>query len=603
MEDVKRGPVPEGFKVITEGRASMLFPSDEDQAVFYNPVQVQNRDLSVLMIALYAERRAKRRFLKEKKKELTNQAMERCSAPPKHSNQLPAETKAAIQTQLDALGRDTNWTEQVTKEEHGLFVLDALAASGLRSIRYIEEIPGVQQVLINDLDPTAVEQAKHNIEYNQLSDKLITDEDSTKSGIRVQVGDATHVMYMHRRIPGLKKLSSSQAEQKDQLDVIDLDPYGSAAPFLDGAVQAVVDGGLLCITCTDMAALGGSHPETCYGRYGSMPIPRGRYLQELALRILLSSIATAAARYGRTMKPILSVGMNFYVRVFVEIYDDKASVNKLSLNIGQVYQSTQCPTFFTVPHGQYGSKSRNIYQPNRSPPEPCCPDTGGPFKMAGPAWLGPLHDLEVVNEALERLEETPSSRLIEALHTKTKIHGLLTVVSEELPDVPLYYTLPDLCHTLHCDMPPLQQVKAALVNAGYRVSVYHKEAQAIKTDAPSRIVWDILRAWVKLHPVKPTKPKKINPRHAPKESDDATKHNEQSTNNHEEQKQRSTVAERILAVPPSIQVDFTIPNDFESNRRKATRFPQNPEANWGPKPAAGKKRKKPTPDDCVMKKE
>ena len=72
--------------------------------------------------------------------------------------------------------------------------------------------------------------------------------------------------------------------------------------------------------------------------------------------------------------------------------------------------------------------------------------------MAGPAWLGPLHDLEVVNEALERLEETPSSRVIEALHTKTKIHGLLTVVSEELPDVPLYYTLPDLCHTHLCAM-------------------------------------------------------------------------------------------------------------------------------------------------------
>ena len=36
-------------------------------------------------------------------------------------------------------------------------------------------------------------------------------------------------------------------------DVIDLDPYGSAAPFLDAAVQAIADGGLLSVTCTDMA--------------------------------------------------------------------------------------------------------------------------------------------------------------------------------------------------------------------------------------------------------------------------------------------------------------------------------------------------------------
>ena len=33
-------------------------------------------------------------------------------------------------------------------------------------------------------------------------------------------------------------------------DVIDLDPYGTACPFLDSAVQAVTDGGLLCVTCT-----------------------------------------------------------------------------------------------------------------------------------------------------------------------------------------------------------------------------------------------------------------------------------------------------------------------------------------------------------------
>ena len=31
--------------------------------------------------------------------------------------------------------------------------------------------------------------------------------------------------------------------------------YGTAAPFLDAAVQAVADGGLLCITSTDMPVL------------------------------------------------------------------------------------------------------------------------------------------------------------------------------------------------------------------------------------------------------------------------------------------------------------------------------------------------------------
>lgn len=50
-------------------------------------------------------------------------------------------------------------------------------------------------------------------------------------------------------------------KEKDQFDVIDLDPYGSASIFLDGAVQSVANGGLLCVTCTDMAVLSGKNPE------------------------------------------------------------------------------------------------------------------------------------------------------------------------------------------------------------------------------------------------------------------------------------------------------------------------------------------------------
>ena len=39
------------------------------------------------------------------------------------------------------------------------------------------------------------------------------------------------------------------------MDVVDLDPYGTAAPFIDAAVQSVNDTGLLCVTCTDLSVL------------------------------------------------------------------------------------------------------------------------------------------------------------------------------------------------------------------------------------------------------------------------------------------------------------------------------------------------------------
>lgn len=70
--------------------------------------------------------------------------------------------------------------------------------------------------------------------------------------------------------------------EKLRFDVVDLDPYGSAVPFLDAAIGAVADGGrlaedslgrplmehvvgLMCITCTDVGVLAGhNYPEKAY---------------------------------------------------------------------------------------------------------------------------------------------------------------------------------------------------------------------------------------------------------------------------------------------------------------------------------------------------
>jgi tRNA (guanine26-N2/guanine27-N2)-dimethyltransferase len=65
-------------------------------------------------------------------------------------------------------------------------------------------------------------------------------------------------------------------EERKRVDVVDLDPYGTAAPFIDAAVQCINEGGesvqalhfsfstnaayyfspgLLCVTCTDLSVL------------------------------------------------------------------------------------------------------------------------------------------------------------------------------------------------------------------------------------------------------------------------------------------------------------------------------------------------------------
>ena len=126
------------------------------------------------------------------------------------------------------------------KNSNNFTILEALGASGLRSIRYAKEIPKLKQVICNDIEIDAMEAIKRNVKYNGLTEELV----------KPNHGDAMRVMY-------------DRVGKDEKFDVVDLDPYGSAAPFVDGAVQAVADGGLLCVTCTDLAILTGSmHPET-----------------------------------------------------------------------------------------------------------------------------------------------------------------------------------------------------------------------------------------------------------------------------------------------------------------------------------------------------
>ena len=54
----------------------------------------------------------------------------------------------------------------------GLKILEALAASGLRSIRYALEIPSVGTVVANDLSKEAYHSICRNIQHNQVQEKV-----------------------------------------------------------------------------------------------------------------------------------------------------------------------------------------------------------------------------------------------------------------------------------------------------------------------------------------------------------------------------------------------------------------------------------------------
>lgn len=492
--------VPEGYTVRTEGKASILQSGND---VFFNPAQVINRDMSLSVIKYFIAQREKEIESGEARKmfqRVRNAGLVKASIGPPQAGA-------------------------------GIRVLEGLAASGLRAIRYATELEGVREVVANDLDPSVVESMKRNIEFNG---------GAAAQKVKPSVGDVRLVCLQNTGL----------------FDAVDLDPYGSPSKLLDSAMQAVSEGGLLLVTATDMAVLCGNNGEACYAKYASYPLHKP-YCHEMALRILLASLEQHAARYKRYIKPVLSLSIDFYIRMFVRVYTSAAEVKNTATRLGYVWQSTGCDSYHWQKVGRRAVKGGGNsikYSPGMGPAVPQqCPDTGSNFQMGGPFWTEPLHDPEWVAGLLEQVQRDKDS-----LPAHDKLHSLLTTVSEELPDVPLYFSLHDVCKTLRTTPPRSDIFRSALVNAGYRVSGTHANPLGIKTDAPWNVVWDIMRCWVQQHPVKKSQP--------------------------------GSAGEKILSVEPELKADFSRVQQAVSKAKQkgVARFLPNPEANWGPKPRHGR---------------
>eukprot|EP00040_Diaphanoeca_grandis_P030791 m.182775 g.182775 ORF g.182775 m.182775 type:complete len:606 (+) comp32132_c0_seq1:92-1909(+) len=520
------------YTKVTEGTASILFEGE----AFYNPVQEFNRDMSIAVVNKFA-----REFKAEKLKKATIKA-EKYAA---YEARMVAEAAATSntndgETPTNTADVTTKPTVAINPDDYNIDILEALSATGLRSIRYFNEIANVNSIIANDFSQDAVDAIRRNVEFNGLNPvtQVVPNRD-----------DASALMYRCKADPG-----DSDARKKTYA-VIDLDPYGSAAPFLDSAVQTVENGGLLCITCTDMAVLAGNHPEACYAKYGSMPL-RGPFCLEMGLRIVLGSVNQHAARYKRYIVPMMSCSIDFYCRIFVRVYESALEVKRSASKMSHVYSCTSCDSFYLQPVCKVESKGNSTkFKPGTGPPmSQLCKACNKTFQIGGPIWSDPIHNVDFVTELLAEVEENSSK-----FGTFTRMKGFLNVISEELSDCPLYYTTPSLSNTVHCRTMRLLEMRSAIMNLGFKVSSSHANKDALKTNAPPDAMWDILRSWVKLHPVKDPKP--------------------------------NTAAAAILAQEPTLKVSFErIKEANPASRAKGiSRFPPNPEANWGPKARAKKR--------------
>lgn len=642
-----------------ENSATIVMPSAE--AAFLNPVQEFNRDLSTLTIRTWSERfdaEKKARFVraaqrqKGKGKRKSSSAVNGSQVPVEEEQEakkvrvdengasVSASTSATQDASLEAKVEGEEMQERDWGEGYRSYkftLLEALSATGLRSIRYAKEIPLLRWVLANDLSPSAVEAMKRNVALNFPPDRPIDewivseakdtssqpssasntngeamDEDalaeaedeararaqaiatpapttipttaststSSTTGaihpdckVKLNAGDAITLMYTHR-------------EPSNRFDVVDLDPYGSAAPFLDAGIQSVADGGLLCVTCTDLAVLAGhNYPEKCFSQYGGTSV-KAEFSHEVALRLVLNTIASSAARYGRYIQPMLSLSIDFYLRTFVRVWTGPVEVKKLASQVGGVYVCTHCQDFHVQPFGratQSKTEGKNgqlnvnwRYNSAQGPPVgERCAECGKGMHLGGPMWLGPLHDTEFCHSILTNLDADPS-----AFHTSARIRGMVSLAAQELgPEGMFYFTPPKASGLFHCVSPPLDKMVSALLSAGCDVSRSHAAAGSLKTTASRAQVFDVLRDWVKrINPVKMENMKENDPARILLSKEPKREYNFDNTKSKE-----------VLAVLGAGE--------------KLVRYQSNPLPNWGPGTAAkghkGKKKRNLRPDDLT----
>lgn len=173
----------------------------------------------------------------------------------------------------------------------------------------------------------------------------------------------------------------------------------------------VGDGGLLCVTCTDAAVLCGSVFGTALGRYGGTSL-RCSSSHELGLRLLLHSLQLHAAMHGRYIRPLISLSVDFYLRVFVRVFRGPGEVKKAPCRTAIVYVCSACGSFHLQPLGRSDDKRPGVLHPGRGlPVGPNCAECGSHFNVAGPVWADPIHDQEFVRSVLDSVRPKVSAAL------------------------------------------------------------------------------------------------------------------------------------------------------------------------------------------------
>jgi tRNA (guanine26-N2/guanine27-N2)-dimethyltransferase len=315
----------------------------------------------------------------------------------------------------------------------GLTVCDPMGASGVRSLRFLLELPKVNRLIYNDIDPRAVEYFRGLLQRHKV------DLD------RVEIYNEDACLLLRR----LKNCH-----------YVDLDPYGSPVPFLESSILPLSRYGVLAVTATDTSVLSGTYPKTCLRRYGSLPLLEAEFYHEVGTRILIKKVIEEGAKLDYALTPLFSYSYRHYIRVFFlkDIGPKKADV--LLERIGFL---TYCPSCLY----------RKGIKPY--PSVKGCPHCGSDLLFAGPLWLGELWKGEVLSKMWERRS---------MLELSENTHKILMRIREESTLHTLgFYTISSIGRAFRKgQLPPIERflelfeaVRTHFTAEGFRTALPHEE--------------------------------------------------------------------------------------------------------------------------------
>ncbi len=328
-------------------------------------------------------------------------------------------------------------------------ICEPLTSQGIRGVRFAVEVAGVKRVLIGDINERAFKVAKHNVQLNGL-EKVVA----------VRHKDANCLL-------------SCNASPKKRFDIVDIDPFGTPAPYLGSALRALRNHGLLASTATDLAPLCGVHQKACIRKYGGKPM-RTEYCHELAVRLLAGCTATLAAKHDIGIHVLFSHSSEHYIRLYAQIAYGAEKADESIKTLGYLLHCFNCLHRETA-RQPFGNLT--------------CPECGSKMDYAGPLWLGNIFDRQFI-ELMVKENQTV------AFKNNARISKLLFLAKEEASAPITYHVLDKLSGKLGLPSPSVQGFSDALRNGGFQAVPTHFRPRGIRTDAPALKIHELLRSLV-----------------------------------------------------------------------------------------------------------